>query len=68
LHQETIVPHYCIEAKKPNGEANGLRIVEAKNQARALSHVVEDTLTVRLADPLDYVKLTKAGHEIEQAE
>jgi hypothetical protein len=60
------MPHYVIEPKKPE-DATKLRIVEAKNQARATSHVVEDTLTVRLAEPKDFVALTKAGSEIEQA-
>lgn len=58
------MPHYCIESKKPDGTP-ALRVVEAKNQARALSHVVEDTLTVRLAEPKDYVALTRANGEIE---
>jgi hypothetical protein len=49
------VPHYVIEPKKPD-DATTMRIVEAKNQARALSHVVEDTLTVRLAEPAESVK------------
>jgi hypothetical protein len=60
------MPHYAIQSKKPDAANGTLRIVEAKNQARALSHVVEDTLTVRLAEPKDFVALTKAGNEIEQ--
>jgi hypothetical protein len=62
------MPHYTVESKK-NGDdsAPALRIVEAKNQARALSHVVEDTLTVRLAEPMDFVRLTRANGEIEKA-
>lgn len=59
------MPHYCIESKKPDG-ASVLRVVEAKNQARALSHVVEDTLVVRLAEPGDFMRLAKAGNEIER--
>ncbi len=61
------MPHYTIQSKKLDPENTTLRIVEAKNQARALSHVVEDTLTVRLAEPKDFVALTRADREIEQA-
>jgi Mn-dependent DtxR family transcriptional regulator len=62
------VPHYVIEPKQPAAEDGPrLRIVEAKNQARALSHVVEDTLVTRIAEPKDFVTLTKAGGEIESA-
>ncbi len=60
------MPHYIIESTNP---AAGLppRIVDAKNQARALSHVVEATLRVRLAEPADFMALAKAGNEIESA-
>lgn len=61
------MPHYTIQSKKPDAENATLRVVEAKNQARALAHVVEDTLTVRLAEPRDFVALTRANGEIETA-
>lgn len=61
------MPHYAIQSKKPDADNSALRIVEAKNQARALSHVVEDTLTVRLAEPADFMALAKASGEIEKA-
>lgn len=61
------MPHYTIEPTKPVTDGPRLRIVEAKNQARALSHVVEDTLTVRLSEPADCMNLAKAGSEIESA-
>lgn len=61
------MPFYVIEPKKPE-DVTKLRIIEAKNQARALSHVVEDTLTVRIAEPSDFMNLAKAGSEIEKAE
>lgn len=66
------MPHYLIEPKSPmasESEKIGLpsRIVEAKNAAQALAHVVEDTLTVRLAKPLDIFEHGKAGREIETA-
>ncbi len=69
------MPHYCIEYK-PNefrevGEEETpplpMRIVEAKNEARALAHVVEDTLIVRRAAPSDYMTLANAKGQIEKA-
>ena len=63
------MPHYCIESKQnaTDGAPSTLRIVEAKNAARALSHVVEDTLTIRSAEPSDYMKLATAGGANEKA-
>lgn len=60
------MPHYIVEPKAPH-EAEAVRIVDAKNQARALAHVVEDTLVVRLAETADIVAATKAGVEVEKA-
>lgn len=69
------MPHYCIEYK-PNefvevGEETKpplpMRIVEAKNEARALAHVVEDSMIVRRAQPQDYMALSRIGGEIEKA-
>jgi hypothetical protein len=40
-------------------------MVEAGNQAQALRHVVSDVLSVRLAEPADFIKLTRAGIEAE---
>lgn len=60
------MPHYIVEPKAEH-DASAVRIVEAKNQARALAHVVENTLTVRIAEPADFVNATKAGVEIEKA-
>lgn len=64
------MPHYVIKPKKNGADESALkpRIVEAKNQARALAFVVEDTLEVVLAEPADFMALAKAGHEIEKAE
>lgn len=59
--------HYVIEPKKPD-DPTRMRVVESKTKAAALAHVVEDTLKVRLAEPMDFVSLTKAGGEIEKAE
>lgn len=62
------MPHYIVEPKTPQDpEAVPTRIVEAKNQAGALAHVVEKTLVVRLAEIEDIVSATKAGVEIEKA-
>jgi hypothetical protein len=60
------MPHYVIESKKP--EAAAARLVEADNQAQALRYVVADTLSVRLAEPGDFIRLTKAGVECETIE
>lgn len=60
------MPHYVVEPKAEH-EASALRIVDAKNQARALAHVVEDTLVVRIAEPQDFMKLARDGREIEKA-
>lgn len=67
------MPHYVVEYKKAEfGESDKAdpppRIVEAKNGAQALAHVVEDTLVVRLAKPADLLAHGKAGREIEKAE
>lgn len=67
------MPTYIIEAKKKVAAEGGQpeaslalpRVVTSKNAAQALGHVVEDTLTVRLADPVDLIAAGKAGIEIE---
>lgn len=63
------MPHYVIKPITNGTEEPALkaRIVEAKNQARALAFVVEDTLQVALAEPADFMALAKAGNEIEKA-
>lgn len=43
------------------------RLVRAKNEARAISHIVTDTVAVDRASTDDVVRLTKAGVEIEVA-
>ena len=58
------MPHYVVESKKPETAA-APRLVEAASQAQALRHVVSDVLCVRLAEPTDFIKLTKAGVECE---
>ncbi len=43
------------------------RLVRAKNEARAIAHVVKDTVTVERAKADDLIRLAKAGVEIEIA-
>lgn len=43
------------------------RLVRAKNEARAIAHVINDTVAVDRASTDDVVRLTKAGVEIENA-
>lgn len=63
------MPHYRITIKPTKAESahDVVRIVEAKNQARAIAHVVEDTVFVKLAEPADFMALAKADGEIETA-
>lgn len=44
------------------------RLIRAKNQARALAHVVKDTLEVKVATIDDAIRMSKEGVEIEVAE
>lgn len=65
------MPHYLIKPKKNSSEEPSAiqpRIVEAKNQSRALAFVVEDTLEVVLAQPNDFMELAGRGGKIEKAE
>lgn len=64
------MPHYLIKPKRNGGEPFAIqpRIVEAKNQARALAFVVEDTLEVSLAEPNDFMELAGRGGKIEKAD
>lgn len=64
------MPNYIIRPKKTGSDDLSFqpRIVEAKNQARALAFVVEDTIDIGLAGPSDFMALAKAGNEIEKAE
>jgi hypothetical protein len=43
------------------------RLVKAKTQAQALKHVVGDTITCKVADADDCVRLGGAGVAIEEA-
>lgn len=61
------MPHYLINVAPAKSDLSVTRIVEAKNQARAVAHVVSDTVSVKLAEPADFMALAKAGGEIEQA-
>ena len=62
------MPHYQITVTPAKTEATVVtRIVEAKNQARAIAFVVEDILSVKLAEPADFMALARAGGAIETA-
>lgn len=61
------MPHYHINIQPALEERAITRIVEAKNQARAIAFVVEDTITVRVAKPEDFMTLAAAGGKIEKA-
>jgi hypothetical protein len=69
------MPHYTITvqpSKKLDDEGEAVhksltRIIKAKNEARAIAFVVSDTLSVKLAEPADFMALAKAGGEIETA-
>lgn len=61
------MPHYVINVQPAEETAPVTRIVEAKNQARAIAHVVADTVKVRIATPQDFMSFSKGGGEIEIA-
>lgn len=61
------MPHYLINVQPAQETVPVTRIVEAKNQARAIAHVVADTVRVRIATPQDYMTFSKGGGEIETA-
>ncbi len=61
------MPHYLINVQPAEETVPVTRIVEAKNQARAIAHVVADTVKVRLATPQDFMTFSKGGGEIETA-
>lgn len=43
------------------------RLVRAKNEARAIAHVVADTVSIDRASTDDVIRLTKEGVTMEQA-
>lgn len=43
------------------------RLVRAKNEARAIAHVVADTVSVDRVSADELIRLTKAGISMEQA-
>lgn len=61
------MPHYKVTVQPAKTEVSVTRIIDAKNQARAIAHVVGDTVVATLAEPSDFMNLAKAGGEIEQA-
>lgn len=61
------MPHYKITVQPAKTDVAVTRIIEAKNQARAVAFVVEDTVIATLAEPADFMNLAKAGGDIENA-
>jgi hypothetical protein len=62
------MPHYHITIQPTKTETSAVtRIIEAKNQSRAIAHVVGDTIVARLAEPADFMAHARAGNEIETA-
>lgn len=64
------MPDYRITvttvAKLPEAQEVTIeRLIRAKNEARAIAHIVKDTITVERASVDDVVRLTKAGVDIE---
>jgi hypothetical protein len=67
------MPDYCIRitAKPAEVEAPAIvteRLVRAKNEARAIAHVVKDTISVDRATIDDAMRLAKLNVEVEVAE
>ena len=67
------MPDYVltVTTKAPAADAKPLvieRLVRAKNQASAVGHVVSDTVTCKLAETDEIIRLAKAGVERETAE
>lgn len=67
------MPDYLVrmETKAPAEDAEPVvteRLVRAPNQARAIAHVVNDTVTVAVAETEDVIRLAKAGVDLEVAE
>ena len=65
------MPHYTFEHNQKDdfrtadGDPIPLRIIEAKNEAQATAHFVEQTTTVRKATPQDFMALATAKGSIE---
>ena len=66
------MPDYRILMKISETSTDGTHVVErlvrAKNEARALAHIVKDTISIDRATIDDAMRLAKAGVEVEQAE
>lgn len=66
------MPDYLVQVQsKPTVDATPTlveRLVRAKNQPTAIAHIVNDTITVKLAETEDIVRCAKAGVDLEHAE
>lgn len=65
------MPEYVITIVQPAAAADAKpvtteRFVRAKNQAQALAHVVDSTITVKLAETDDIIRVTKAQVALEE--
>ena len=65
------MPDYLVKTTVARMEAAGYvreRLVRAKNEARAVAHVVKDTVAIERASNDDIIRLTQAGVSMEVAE
>ena len=64
------MPDYLIKVTVPTQDLDVTkeRLVRAKNEARALAHVVKDSITIERAGADDIIRLTKEGVPLEVAE
>jgi hypothetical protein len=62
------MPDYVVTVTTDNGSTKVERLVRAKNEARAIAHVVMDSVTIERAKTDDIVRLAQAGVVVEQAE
>lgn len=64
------MPIYKIKQTLTEGDDKHTveRLVEAKNEARAVNHVAKDTIESEKAENADIIRLTKDGVNLEQAE
>jgi hypothetical protein len=61
------MPHYTITVRPSKEFEPVTRIIDAKNEARAIAFVVADTVSVKRSEPADFMALATAGGAIEKA-
>jgi hypothetical protein len=64
------MPDYLVQiiTKAADETVKTERLIRAKNEARAIAHVVNDTISVDRASTDDILRVAKAGAEVEIAE